>query len=119
MFADTVSLNLWSFFANRALCSTLDRMLNSTVVVMMNTLTANDLKIKGVSAVEDCLEHADEVVISVRGRDRYVVMDIEKYAKLREYELAIAVQEAKADIEAGRYNTESVADHMKRVTDDV
>jgi hypothetical protein len=46
-------------------------------------------------------------------------MDIEKYARLREYELAIAVQEAKADVEAGRYNMDSVADHMKRVTDDL
>jgi len=61
----------------------------------------------------------EEVFISVRGQDRYVVMDLEKYAKLREYELAIALQEAKADVEAGRYSIESVADHMKRVSDDV
>jgi hypothetical protein len=55
------------------------------------------------------------VVISVRGQDKYVVMDLEKYAKLREYELAIAIQEAKADVDAGRYTTESVDDHMRRV----
>ncbi len=85
----------------------------------MNTVTANELKTKGVSAVEARLTNEEEVVISVRGKDRYVVMDVEKYAKLREYELAVALQEARADVEAGRYVTESVADHMKRVADDV
>lgn len=85
----------------------------------MNTLTANELKTKGVSAVEARLKTDEEVIISVRGQDRYVVMDIEKYAQFREYELAVALQEAKADVEAGRYTTESVADHMKRVIDDV
>jgi len=85
----------------------------------MTTLTANELKTKGVSAVETCLKVDDEVIISVRGRDRYVVMDVEKYAKLREYELAAALQEAKTDVEAGRYTTESVVEHMKRLTDDL
>jgi len=85
----------------------------------MNTVTANELKTKGVSAVESRLKVDEEVIISVRGQDRYVVMDLEKYAKLREYELAVALQEAKADVEAGRYNTESVADHMKRLGDEV
>jgi len=32
-------------------------------------------------------------------------------------ELTIALQEAKADIAAGRCNHESVAEHMRRVTD--
>lgn len=85
----------------------------------MSTVTANELKTKGVSAVEARLKVDEEVIISVRGQDRYVVMNIEKYAKLREYELAIALQEAKADVEAGRYTTESIVDHMKRIADDV
>lgn len=85
----------------------------------MKTVTANELKTKGVSVVESRLKVNEEVFISVRGQDRYVIMDLEKYAKLREYELAVAVQEARADVEAGRYNIESVADHMKRVNDGV
>ena len=83
----------------------------------MNSLTANELKTKGVSAVESRLAVDDEVIISVRGQDKYVVMDLEKYAKLREYELEIALQEAKADVEAGRYTTESVADHVRQMTE--
>ena len=85
----------------------------------MNTVTANELKTKGISAVEARLKVDEEVITSVRGQDRYVVMGVEKYAKLREYEFAVALQEAKADVEAGRYTTESVADHMKRVADEV
>lgn len=85
----------------------------------MNTVTANELKTKGVSAVESHLQKGDEVVISVRGQDKYVVMDIEKYAKLREYELEIALQEARADVEAGRYSSHSIAEHIKRVADEL
>ena len=81
----------------------------------MNTLTANELKTRGVSAVEEGLKHDDELVISVRGQHRYVVMDIEKYNHLRELELTTAVAEAKADYAAGRYTTETVAEHMQRV----
>ncbi|MBL4584014.1 MAG: hypothetical protein JKX83_05300 [Pseudomonadales bacterium] len=82
-------------------------------------MTANELKTKGVSAVADRLKVDEEVIISVRGQDRYVVVDVEKYAKLREYELIVALQEAKDDVEEGRHITESVADHMKRITGDL
>ena len=81
----------------------------------MSTLTANELKTRGVSAVEEGLKHDDEVLISVRGQNRYVVMDIEKYNRMRELELATAVAEARADYEAGRYTTESVSEHIKRL----
>ncbi len=83
----------------------------------MQSVTANELKTKGVSAVEERLATEDEVIITVRGQDKYVVMSLEKYARLREYELDIAVQEARADYAAGRVTRESVDDHMKRVTD--
>ena len=83
----------------------------------MNAITANELKIRGISAVEDQLENEDEVIISVRGKDRYVVMSLEKFASLREFELDMAVKEARADYEAGDTVTESVEDHIKRVTD--
>ncbi|MBQ0718612.1 MAG: type II toxin-antitoxin system prevent-host-death family antitoxin [Gammaproteobacteria bacterium] len=85
----------------------------------MGKLTANELKTKGVSAVEARLKVDEEVIITVRGQDRYVVMDVEKYARLRECELSIALQEARADVDAGRYVTESVAEHMRRVADDL
>ncbi len=85
----------------------------------MRALTANDLKTRGVSAVEEGLQHNEEVLISVRGKERYVVMAIETYNRLRELELAAAVAEAKADYAAGRYNTDSVEGHIKRITDEL
>ncbi|HLF31503.1 MAG TPA: type II toxin-antitoxin system Phd/YefM family antitoxin [Xanthomonadales bacterium] len=85
----------------------------------METVTANELKTKGISAVEDRLKTDDEVIITVRGQDKFVVMSLEKYSRLRECELDRAVQEARADYAAGRVITESVDDHIKRVSDAV
>jgi prevent-host-death family protein len=85
----------------------------------MNTVTANELKTRGISAVEDLLETEEEVIISVRGVAKYVLMGLEKYARLRESELDMAIKEARADYEAGRVVTESVDDHMTRVTDEI
>jgi PHD/YefM family antitoxin component YafN of YafNO toxin-antitoxin module len=83
----------------------------------MNAVTANELKTRGVSVVEDRLKTEEEVIISVRGQSKYVVLSLETYARLREYELDMALQEARADYNAGRVISESVEDHMKRVTD--
>lgn len=85
----------------------------------MEAVTANELKTRGVSVVEERLKTEDEIIISVRGQDKYVVMSLEKYSRLREYELDLAVQEARADYEAGRVILEGIDDHMKRVTDAV
>jgi len=81
----------------------------------MSSITANELKTKGVSVVEDALRSGDEAIITVRGKETYVVIDINKYSKFREYELEIALQEARADIAEGRVIRESVDDHMKRL----
>jgi PHD/YefM family antitoxin component YafN of YafNO toxin-antitoxin module len=83
----------------------------------MNAVTANELKTRGVSVIENRLKAGEEVIISVRGQSKYVVLSLETYARLREYELDMALQEARADYNTGRVITESVADHMKRVTD--
>ena len=82
----------------------------------MNSITANELKTKGVSVVENALQSDDEAIITVRGKDKYVIIDMNKYNKLRDYELEIALLEARADVAKGRVQRESVAAHMKRVT---
>ena len=81
----------------------------------MKSITANELKVRGVSAVEECLAQDDEVVVSVRGRDTYVVMRIETYAGLREFELERALREARADYDAGRVVREPVDAHLERL----
>ena len=85
----------------------------------MNAVTANELKTRGISAVEDLLKTEEEAIISVRGVEKYVIMGLEKYAMLRESELDMAVKEARADYKAGRTITENVDDHMKRVVDEI
>lgn len=83
----------------------------------MSTIAANDLKTRGVTSISEQLAKAPEAFITVRGKNRYVVMDIEHYQYLRECELEAALLEARQDIKEGRVVTESVAEHIKRLTD--
>jgi hypothetical protein len=82
----------------------------------MSIITANELKTKGVSAFEQVFQHDSEAIISVRGENKYVVIDFEQYNKFREYELEIALLEARADVAKGNVVEESVEAHMKRMT---
>jgi PHD/YefM family antitoxin component YafN of YafNO toxin-antitoxin module len=82
----------------------------------MNTVTANELKTKGISAVEAHLKHESEVFISIRGQNKYVVINAEKYAEFREFELEQAIKEARDDLEAGRFNTDSVEQHLRTIS---
>lgn len=82
---------------------------------IMNTINANNLKIKGVTAIEAALANEQEVAITVRGEPRFVVVDIDYYQYLRECELENAVRQAKADITAGRSVTESAEQHINRI----
>lgn len=83
----------------------------------MGSIAANDLKIRGVALISEQLGEAPEAIITVRGKERYVVMDIEHYRYLRECELEAALLEAREDVKAGRVVSESVADHLKRLND--
>ena len=81
----------------------------------MGTIAANDLKTRGVASISEQLAQEPEAFITVRGKKRYVVMDIEHFQYLRECELEAALLEAKADLESGRVVIESVEAHMKRL----
>lgn len=81
----------------------------------MNIISANDLKTKGVKAIEDALMEQLEAPVTVRGQTKYVVMSNAQYQHLRECELEAALAESKADIEAGRFVKETVAEHIQRI----
>jgi prevent-host-death family protein len=81
----------------------------------MTVVTANDLKTKGISDIERLLRDAQEVIISVRGKPSYVVMDIAHYDHLRECEIAAAWSQVREDVVAGRYRHESADAHLARV----
>ena len=83
---------------------------------MVGQITANDLKIKGISAIEDLVSDNYSVVITVRGIEKYVILPIEEYNQLREFELEAAIQESKKDIEEGKYFTGTIEEHMNRIS---
>ncbi len=65
-------------------------------------IPANELKIKGVSVIEAMLDKLDEVLISIRGKNKYVVIDMNRYNYLRKCELEKALRDVREDIENGR-----------------
>ena len=85
----------------------------------MTVVTANDLKTKGISDIERILQDAQEVVISVRGKPRYVVMDIAHYDFLRECEIAAAWAQTRDDVATGRYRREGADAHLARIKDEL
>jgi PHD/YefM family antitoxin component YafN of YafNO toxin-antitoxin module len=81
----------------------------------MNTISANELKTRGVSSIEKALENSEEAVISVRGKDRYVIMAMEEYNRLRVCELEAALYETRQQLAAGEFIAESVDAHIARI----
>ncbi len=81
----------------------------------MTQISANDLKTKGISAIEAALGDQPEAMVSVRGKDRFVVMELSHYHYLRECELAAALAETRADLAAGRSVKESPEAHLARL----
>lgn len=81
----------------------------------MIAITANDLKTKGIAAIKASLDEQTEAMISVRGKDRFVVMDVAHFNYLRECELEAALAQSEADLKAGRFVQESAQAHVDRV----
>ena len=81
----------------------------------MAQITANDLKVRGIAAIEDALSGQVEASISVRGTQRFVVMDVAHYHYLRECELEAALAQSRSDVSAGRAVQETAQAHMDRL----
>lgn len=81
----------------------------------MSHISANDLKTKGIAAIEAALGESPEAIVSVRGKDKFVVMDIAHYHYLRECELDAALAQTQADLAAGRFVKESPEAHLERL----
>ena len=81
----------------------------------MSHISANDLKTKGISAIEFALSNAPEAIVSLRGKDKFVVMGMAHYHYLRECELDAALAQTRADLAAGRMVQESPEAHLARL----
>ena len=82
---------------------------------MNNSITANELKVKGVSILEQITSDQNEAIITVRGKSKYVVLTIEEYNYLRECELEAALVESRKDIKEGNFHSDSIDEHLKRI----
>ena len=80
------------------------------------TVTANDVKQRGVSLFGELLEKFEEIVVNVRGQKKYVVMDVERYKKLRALELDDAYREVMKDVANGDYHSD-VQKHLAEIAD--
>ncbi len=83
---------------------------------MIGQITANDLKIKGISVIDELITDNNGVVITVRGIEKYVILPMEEYNQLREFELDAAIQESKNELANGKYFSDSIEEHLKRVS---
>jgi len=77
------------------------------------SISATEVKQNGVLIFERMLDKFSEVVITVRGKKKYVAIDYERYKKLREYELDSAYQDAMEDIANRDYIVDSNSNRTK------
>lgn len=82
-------------------------------------ITANDVKTNGVSMFGALLNQFDELVINVRGRNKYVILDIQRYKEFRENELDLAYMKAMKDLAEGNYKTQTAKEHIKELMDEL
>ena len=83
------------------------------------TIMANELKTRGVTLLEEALQHDNEAIISVRGKSKYVVMDLAHYNYLRECELEAALIETRREIQEGKAKVLSADEHIKALHNDL
>lgn len=82
-------------------------------------INANEVKTKGVSLFGQLLEKFDELVINVRGKEKFVVLDIERYKEFRANELDLAYLKAMQDIKDGNYKKQTSKEHLEELKDEL
>jgi len=82
-------------------------------------ISANEVKQRGVSLFDNLLDKFDELIINVRGKDKYVVLDIERYKEFKANELDLAYMQTMNDIEKGNYKTQSAVEHIAELKDEL
>jgi len=82
---------------------------------MSQSIAANEIKTKGITAFSKAISEDGELFISVHGKNKFVVLNLEQYNHLRECELEAALLESSQDIINGKFNSDSISDHLKRI----
>jgi PHD/YefM family antitoxin component YafN of YafNO toxin-antitoxin module len=82
---------------------------------MQIEISANTIKTKGIGFINKFIKNKDEVIVSVRGKKKYVILPIEEYEHIRDLEIEQAVKQAEDDYNNNRYIAESAEEHFKRI----
>ena len=82
---------------------------------MQIEISANTIKTKGISFINKFIKNKDEVIVSVRGKRKYVILPLEEYEHIRDLEIEQAVKQAEDDYSNNRYIAESAEEHFKRI----
>ena len=82
-------------------------------------INANEIKTKGVSIFANLLEEFDELIINVRGKNQYVVLDIERYKELRANELDLAYLKSLQDIQNGNFKVQTASEHIDELRNEL
>ena len=82
-------------------------------------INANEIKTKGVSIFSTLLDKFDELIINVRGKNKFVVIDIERYKELRANELDLAYLKTMQDRKKGNYKTQSAKEHIEELKNEL
>jgi len=85
----------------------------------MPSITANQLKTSGISALAPIIDEHKAAMITVRGKNRYVIMDFDTYNHLRECELEAAIVESKRELEQGEVFKDTIDEHIRRIADEL
>ena len=95
--------------------NTINRMIKDTIM----TISANEVKTKGVSIFSNLLSKFDELIINVRGKDKFVVIDIQRYKELRANELDLAYLQTIQDLKDGKYKTQTAKEHISDILNEL
>lgn len=82
---------------------------------MQIEISANTIKTKGISFINKFIKNKNEIIVSVRGKRKYVILPIEEYERIRDLEIEQAIKKAEDDYNSNRYVAESAEEHFKRI----
>lgn len=80
---------------------------------MNNILTAQELKTKGAQILKEKTKQSKEAIVTVRGKNAFVVLTMDQYDYLRGCELDTALAETERDLAEGKFVIQSIEEHMK------
>ena len=80
-------------------------------------VTANELKTKGIQALEKEIRDNGQAIITHRGKSKYVVIDINEFDNYLAYKLNLEYQKALKEIENGDFKELSSIDDIAKHID--